>query len=162
MNLRFNFIVATILTLLFLNSACLFSNQKGCLAKMKNGETISIGLNKTAIIKNIWEGESLRDWNIKIKVLAIKKGGAQIQVTSPTFLGEDFNESKFIKIGEFISIIQSEEITTKVELNKLAANKATFSLKVQSAPPAPELSKSFDVEITQNNSAQSPQSPDRF
>ena len=94
MNSKFHFITLIVIMLLSLSSACLLGNQKGCLIKMKNGETINIALNKTAIIKDIWEDESLRDWNIKIKVLALKKEEAQIQVTSPTFLGKDFTRDR--------------------------------------------------------------------
>lgn len=139
-------IVAIFLSL-FLNNIYLLSSQKGPLIKMKNGDTLTIGLNETAIIKNIWKDESFKDWNIRIKVLSIDREAIKTQISSSTFLGEDFNETKFIKTDESISVIQAEEVTTKIRLDKIIADSAIFSLKIQTAPPAPELSENFDVEI---------------
>lgn len=112
---------------------------------MKNDESIAIGLNKTAVINNIWKDDQLKDWSIKIKVLALEGKKAQLQVTSPTFMGKDFNETKFLAIGEHLLIIQSEEITTKIELEKVYSDKVILSFKIQSAPPAPELLDTFDI-----------------
>lgn len=139
--------IAMIFVIFFLNSSYSLSNQKGHLIKMKNGNALTIGLNKTAIIKNIWKDASFKDWSIKIKVLAIERENVKVQIDSPTFLGKDFSESKSIKIGGYILIRQAEEITTKITLNKISTDSATFFLEVRSAPPAPKLSESFNVEI---------------
>lgn len=144
------FLILSFIFILFLlvsNNACLLSTQRGCLIKMKNNDTVTLGLNETAVIKNIWKDISLKDWSIKIKVLALEDNRAQLQVISPTFMGKDFNETKFLTVGEYLLIIQSEEITTKIELEKVYMDNAALSLKIQSAPPAPELLESFDIEI---------------
>lgn len=147
MNFRFPFIILTILFLLCCTSTYLLSNQREDLIKMKNGNTLSVGLNKTAVIKNIWKDESLKSWSIKIKVLAIEKETARLEIASSTFLGKDFCEAKLMKIDESISIIQAEEVTTEIRLVKLVANKVNLSLRIFSAPPAPSLSEKFNVEL---------------
>lgn len=148
MNLKFFVTAVVIMVFSFFNCACLLGNQKGYSFKMKNGEDITLSVNKTVVIKNIWKEESLKDWEIKIKVLTIRNGGAQVQVDSPTFLDKYFSENKFVKVGEFISIIQAEEIVTKIELNKTSETNANFSIKILSASPAPELSENFDAFLT--------------
>lgn len=140
---------------LFLIKTSFLSNQKGYLIKMKNGDTFTAGLNETVVIKNIWKDKTLQNWNIRIKILLIdiNKEALKVQINSSTFLGEDFSEIKFIKTGGFVSIIQAEEVTSNIGLNKIVADRAIFSLKVQAASPAPELSDNFDVEIkTEKNS----------
>lgn len=147
--MKFFLAILILIVFLFFNNACLLSNQKGCSTKVKNGDILSIGLDKTAIIKNIWKDISLKDWHIKIKVLAIGKENVKLLINSSTFLKKDFCEAKSVKIGETITIIQAEEVITKVKLDKIFTDRVSLSLEILSEPPAPKLSGSFDIELTE-------------
>lgn len=140
--------IVTLFLIVFLNNVNLLCNQEECLGKMRNGDIFAIEVNEIVVVKNIWKESSLKDWNIKVNVLKLEKKEALVEIVSSTFLGEDFTETKFMKLGEVISIIQAEEVATKLKLEKIVKNNAIFSLKIEVAPPAPELSESFDVAKT--------------
>lgn len=140
-------LIGVILILTCLNTNYLLGDQNGYIVKIKNGDTITIGLNETATIKNIWKDESLENWYIKIKILAIEETGVKAIITSTTFIEKIYDKTTSIKTGETISIIQALEVTTDIRLEKILTDKAIFSLNIQVAPPAPELSQWFNVEI---------------
>lgn len=146
MKLKIPLIIATTAFFLLINNICLFSSQEAYSVKMKNGESFVVALNKSVTIKNIWNKGTLKEWEIIVKVLRLTKEGVQVEIKSPTFLGKDYNTATFIKIGETVNIIQSEEISTKIWLKELAEEKAVFCIKILSSSPAPTVSSLFDVD----------------